>query len=329
MAAHHCYCTEFSWCRPLMTDTHEDTLWICLNRIRPRVIVPGTEALFCYWKIAFYLEIPKRRVDLYVPPEWRTIQPAVLDEWVGKLRDNPYEDIILGATLYKWLPDALVPVGQRLSDIPMAGRNGWPESQDETPFWGEPRLQYSDGTDLPVRINRQVPHNIVNGMEKIFCYWKIELPDAHGRKFDLWVPPEWRRLSKGGRALYTALLCENMYQPITLGGVRYIWRGDSLLPEGQLVEIMESQGYGLFNYHPPEDTDEDEDVDTLVPSTPYETAPGSGDEDPAVGGTNTVQSNLPLLTEKDVFEEVCRKLCPHVEEGSETPEHGNLLETLV
>lgn len=273
MTLYHCQCNHYNWCRPIYKDSLEETLWICVNRKTPSVMVPGTEVLYCYWKIGLYLEIPRRRVDLFVPPEWRSISPATLDKWVGQLRDKPYQDIVLGGTPYKWLPYALVPLGQSFNDLPLPGHGGWPEINEEVPYWDEPRFQYSDGISLPIRINEYPPERIISGMEKIFCYWKIILPNWGPYKFELWVPPEWRGLTKEALVEWKMILRNKPDRDVTLGGVAYKWDGDTLHPKDQDRELVESQGYGVFNYHPPEDSDNEDETPSIYDGLPLGEVP--------------------------------------------------------
>lgn len=230
--------------KPTKPANPGETLPIEVGRKKPACLVPGASRLYCYWKITLRIDIAKKDIDLYVPPEWRALTPERLADWTGQLRDRPFEDIVLGRTQYHWTIDVLLPARQDYRTVPIHGRNGWPNFFEPTPIWNKPRLSY-ETERLAVTINRS-PIPPCLGMENIVCYWRMRLPRTSQPRRYVWVPPEWRRLTDKTRSLWARRLGANPEQPIELGGTHYYWDCDTLVPYGQNPQSIEYEGCGRY-----------------------------------------------------------------------------------
>lgn len=250
-----------------------ETLRIQINIGKPGKLVPGTAALYCYWKLSLYLDLAKISIHVYVPPEWRMIEEERLNEWVGQLRDNPFEDIVLGQTSYEWTNDVLLPKGQDYLMVPIPGCRGWPELEEPVPYWDTPRETQVSGRYLPIAINRRFISSGF-GIGRIICYWKTTIPVAGKPDYHVWVPPEWRRLPPKIRAIWKRRIAGKVNQEIQLGGVTYMWYQQTLLPIGQRPGLIDYLGQGKYRdvqiEEPKDDDDEEprEAMDLSMKPTP-------------------------------------------------------------
>lgn len=248
--------TKRQWSKVASQSNDSGVLRIAINRPIPEIYIPGTEASHLYWKIGFELELAKIRFYLYVPPEWRNLTQKHLTHWVNQLRDHPFEEIVLGGTCYRWELNALIPDGQDRWTIAIQGVRGQPILDNEPPYWADKRLEYSDGSCLPVAINRNRPEYGHPGMEKYLAYWPVYIPTLPIRT-KVWVPPEWHRLTSEALEIWKYHLAINRHNNITLGGVEYTWSGDDLLPVGQKPSWQMSRGFDLFSFVSAHDSDEE------------------------------------------------------------------------
>lgn len=256
--------------RVLMNTSSPESLPIEVNRKKPTCLVPGASRIYCYWKIAFHIDIAQKDVEIFVPPEWRWLSTERLASWVGKLRDNPFEDIVLGRVLYHWAIDVLLPSKQDYSTVPIHGRSGWPNLNEPIPYWNTPRVKYE--TDrLPITINR-TPILPSLGMEKLVCYWQMRLPRTVQPRRYVWVPPEWRKLTDKTRRLWARRLGANPEQPIVLGETHYYWDNDTIIPHGQNPYAIEYVGLGRYADTTPKEeattVEEEEKINEFRASTP-------------------------------------------------------------
>lgn len=226
-----------------------ETLPIVVGRVKPPCLAPGASRLYCYWKITIYIDIARKNLDLYVPPEWRSLTPALLEDWTNQLRDQPFTDIILGKVMYHWSIDVLLPSRQDYRTVPIHGRNGWPSLIEPVPLWNKPRLAFA--TDrLPITINR-APLLPCLGMENVVCYWRMLLPRTVEPRRYVWVPPEWRKLTDKTRRLWARRLGANPDQPIVLGRTHYYWENNTIIPHGQNPVSIEYLGLGRYRHVEP------------------------------------------------------------------------------
>lgn len=263
MAARPRISAKRQWSKVASENTDMGVLRIAINRPIPDIYIPGTEASHLYWKIGFELELAKIRFYLYVPPEWRNLTQKHLTRWVNQLRDRPFEDIILGGTLYRWELNALIPDGQDRWTIAIQGVRGQPTLDSEPQYWAEHRLTYSDGSNLPVAINRARPEYGSPGMEKYLAYWPIQIPTLP-TKTQVWVPPEWHRLTVEALEIWKYHLAINQYKNIKLGGVEYTWNDDEVLPVGQEPTLLMSRGFDVFSFVSAHDSDEETRLKTFL-----------------------------------------------------------------
>lgn len=218
-----------------------EALQIVVNRTIPGKTVLGTERLFLYWKISFYVNQSMKKFELYVPPEWRSIYRTRLEEWVNHLRLYPYESVILGQVRYTWATDVLIPEGQDPATIPIPGRNGWPWITEATRHFIDNFAKRNSGQRLPIGINRAKMPSCL-GLERTVSYWRVALPPHYRNNFKrvyVWVPPEWRRLSLKALEKWLYALCGPKTEDVKLGETRYTRIMDTIVPEGQHYELIE------------------------------------------------------------------------------------------
>lgn len=302
-----------------------ETLRIQLNIEKPGKLVPGTEKLYCYWKISLYLDLAKNSVHLYVPPEWRLIEQYRLAEWVCQLRDNPFEDIVLGQTSYEWVNDVLMPKGQNYFMVPIPGFRGWPKIDEPVPHWDIPRGIQATGKYLPIAINRRFASTFL-GMERLICYWRTKIQTPSGEERYVWVPPEWRRLPQRLRANWKRRLGAKPDQEIQLGGVTYIWYQNTLTPIGQKPELIEYLGHGKYRNAKIDESEDNEEapceaMDLCTKFTPEDLEVSSYTLQRLM---DTFPSNLPEGLPVQTYEEILATL-----KALEPPEKLSRKETAV
>lgn len=230
--------------RPPNSSSPFELLPIRTHHCVTTCLAPGATRLYCYWRIAMYIDLAQKDIELYVPPEWRYLTPEKLEDWIGRLRDHPYEDIVLGRTLYRWAIDILLPARQSYSTVPIHGRNGWPDFLEPIPYWNLPRIKY-ESQRLRITINR-TPLLPSLGMGRVVCYWKMRLPRTVQPRRYVWVPPEWRKLTDKTRRMWARRLGANPDQPVVLGETHYYWRNDTIIPHGQNPNSIEYLGEGRY-----------------------------------------------------------------------------------
>lgn len=99
---------------------------------------PGTEHLYRYWRIGLCLERYNTILQVYVPPEWRMLDPATLCLWTRVLCDYPYHDVRLGGVGYTWTNEIIHPLWIRAESLPLPGENGWPVPNEVLTLWPIP-----------------------------------------------------------------------------------------------------------------------------------------------------------------------------------------------
>lgn len=213
---------------------------IRVNHEFPGAIVPGSQRLYCYWKNRLYIDAAKQTVDLYVPPEWRSIDREYLSRWMEVLRMCPYQSYSFGLITYRWVNDLLIPTDQDMSRVPLAGLGGWPILEEEVIIWANPLRRQGSETNLPVMLNRVCCAH--KGMERMTCYWAIKVPGTPKEKF--YVPPEWRQISKETRMKWILRAIRNRRHPIVIAGVTYTWHTNILAPIGQQRNLIHCIGMG-------------------------------------------------------------------------------------
>lgn len=216
---------------PTITDesryhAEEATLDIRINPQKPKILVPGTEKLYCYWKIILHIDAANQDIPLFVPPEWRTVDLAQLKQWTDLLRYYPLQNHTFGKTYYEWHGDLLVPHGQDPHTAPIGGYDGWPLCHAPVPRWATPLPTLAAPGCLQVQTHRKPC--LYQGMEKITHYWGIEVDK--GTQRIIFVPPEWRQLSRNTLTQWVTNAITTPSNPIWLGGTPYHWMYETLMP---------------------------------------------------------------------------------------------------
>lgn len=227
----------------------EPILRIAINLDVPKVVTPGTEVLFLYWKNRIRLDLAKTDIDIWVPPEWRSVYKYYLEGWMTSLRKRPYEDAILGGTLYHWDNNVIRPDGQEYEKIAFSGEKEYPKVKEGIPLWAKPAISYSDGSFLPVKMNVPMPKTLGVGIEKYFGYWQMALSPLNGIRTKAWVPPEWRQLNDLALQSWKLILNKRLPGHFELGGVKYQWIGDNVVPIGQKFDLIHWEGCGILADH--------------------------------------------------------------------------------